>query len=185
VQASALTPTSSGTLVISGVGLGDVTAVQIEPAANIAVGTLTAAPDGTQVSAPISLSGAAAGLRGVRVLRGTERVDFVPAGANTFRIGVGVPGIDSITPILESRGNTFTMTIRGQNFQGVTAVTATPETGLFIDNVPSANAAGTEITVRIAIASDAALGARVIRVFTPGGATTEAAVPANTFTVQP
>ena len=185
VQASALTPTSSGTLVISGVGLGDVTAVQIEPAANIAVGTLTAAPDGTQVSAPISLSGAAAGLRGVRVLRGTERVDFVPAGTNTFRIGVGVPGIDSITPILESRGNTFTMTIRGQNFQGVTAVTATPETGLFIDNVPSANAAGTEITVRIAIASDAALGARVIRVFTPGGATTEAAVPANTFTVQP
>lgn len=183
VQAPPLTPTSSGILVISGVALADVTAVEIEPAANISVGALTIAADGSQISAPLTLSGAATGLRGVRVLRGTELVPFVPPTANAFRIGVGAPSIDSITPILESRGNTFTMILRGQNFQGVTAVSATPGTGIQIDNAPSANGAGTEVTVRVSIAADAPTGSHVFRVHTPGGATTDQAVPANTFTV--
>lgn len=183
VQVPPLTPTSSGTLVVSGVALTDVTALQIIPAAGIAVGALTIAPDGTQVSAPLTLSGAAAGLRGVRVLRGSSRVEFVPTGTNTFRIGVGVPHIDSITPILESRNRTFTLLIRGQNFQDATAVTAEPSAGLLIDYALAPNAAGTELTVRITIAPDAPLGARVIRVTTPGGTTTEVAQPANTFTV--
>jgi hypothetical protein len=183
VQVPPLTPTSSATLVVSGVGLADVTALQIVPSTGITVGALTIAPNGTQVSAPLTLSGAAAGLRGVRVLRGAERVLFVPAGNGTFLIGVGAPSIDSISPILESRGQTFTLTLRGQNFQGVTAVTAIPGSGIFIDNAPSANAAGTEVTVRVSIAADAPLGANVLRVVTPGGATREDAVPANTFTV--
>lgn len=183
VQAPPLTPTSTGTLVISGAGLADVTAVQIVPATGIAVGALTIAPDGTQVSAPLTLSGAAAGLRGVRVLRGTQAVLFVPARNNTFGIGVGTPGIDSISPILEGRGHTFTLILRGQNFQGVSAVTATPGSGITIDNAPSANAAGTEVTVRVSIAADAPTGSHVMRVHTPGGATTDAAIPANTFTV--
>jgi hypothetical protein len=122
-------------------------------------------------------------LRGVRVLRGTQRVEFVPPGTNTFRIGVGVPHIDSIEPILHSRGQSFTLLIRGQNFQDVTAVTAEPAAGLAIDSVPVPNADGTQITVRITVTPDAPLGARVIRVVTPGGTTTEAAEPANTFTV--
>lgn len=183
VQAPPLTPTSSGTLVVSGAGLGDVTALQIVPSTGIALGTLTIAPDGSQVSAPLTLSGAAAGLRGVRVLRGAQQVEFVPPGTDTFRIGVGAPSIESITPILESRGRTFTMILRGQNFHGVSAVTATPGSGIVIDNAPSANAAGTEVTVRVFIDADAPLGSHVFRVHTPGGVTTEEAVPANTFTV--
>jgi YD repeat-containing protein len=183
VQVPPLTPTSSGTLVISGVALADVTAVQIIPATGIAVGNLTMAPDGTQVSAPLTLTSAPAGLRGVRVLRGSSRVEFVPAGTNTFRIGVGVPHIDSITPILESRNRTFTLLTRGQNLQDATAVSAEPAAGLFFDNVPVVNGAGTEVTVRITIAPDAPLGARVMRVTTPGGTTSEVAAPANTFTV--
>ena len=183
VQVPPLTPTSTGTLVISGVGLADVSAVQIEPATGISLGALTLAPDGTQVSVPLTLTNAAAGLRGVRVLRGAEQVTFVPGGNNTFRVGVGVPSIDSITPILESPGQTFTMTLRGQNFQGTSRVTATPGTGIFIDNAPSVNAAGTEVQVRISIGADAPAGAHVFQVHTPGGATTDAPVPANTFTV--
>jgi hypothetical protein len=185
VQVPPLTPTSSGTLVVSGVGLADVTAIQIVPASGITLGALTIAPDGRQVSVPLALSGASAGLRGVRVLRGTSAVAFEPTGMSTFTIGVGVPSIDSITPILEGRGRTFTLLLRGQNFQGVTAVTATPGAGIFIDNAPSASADGTQVSVTVSIAADAPLGANVFRVLTPGGATTESAVPANTFTVQP
>ena len=183
VQAPPLTPTSTGTLVISGVGLTDVTAVQIVPATGVVVGALVIAPDGTQVSAPLTLTNAPAGLRGVRVLRGASRVEFIPAGMNTFRIGVGVPHIDSLTPILESRNRTFNLLIRGQNLQDATAVRAEPPAGLLFDSALTPNGAGTELTVRIYITPDAPLGARVIRVFTPGGATTDAAEPANTFTV--
>ena len=183
VQAPPLTPTSTGTLEIFGAGLADVTAVQIVPATGVAVGALTIAPDGTRVSAPLTLSGAPAGLRGVRVLRGAARVEFMPAGMNTFRIGTGVPAIESITPILESRGHTFTLLVRGQNLQDAIEVRADPAAGLTFDSVLVPNAAGTELAVRISIAPDAPLGARVIRVLTPGGASTGAAVPANTFTV--
>jgi len=66
VQVPPLTPTSTGTLVISGAGLGDVTAVQILPPANVTVGTLTIAPDGTRVTTPLTLSGASAGIRGAQ-----------------------------------------------------------------------------------------------------------------------
>jgi len=186
VSAPPLSPSTSGTLTISGFALNDVTSVAIVPSANITVGAPVIAPDGSQVSVPITVqAGAAAGLRGVQVFRGTSPVEFAPPGTNTFRIGVGAPNIDSITPILASRGETFTMIIRGQNFQGVTAVTATPSAGMFIDNVPVASADGTSVTVRIGIASDTPLEAKVIQIITPSGATRPDAVPANTFTVQP
>ncbi len=187
VSAPSLSPGVSGTLTISGFALNDVTSVSVTPASNITVGTPVAAPDGSQVSVPITvLAGASAGLYTVTVLRGTTRVEFVPFRSNTFSIGTGVPpNIDSITPILNSRGQTFTMTIRGQNFQGVTAVTATPSTGMFIDTMPVASPDGTVVTVQINIALDAPLEAKVIQVITPSGATRPDAVPANTFTVQP
>jgi hypothetical protein len=41
------------------------------------------------------------------------------------------------------------------------------------------------MTVSLRLASNAALGARVLQVQTPGGTTTSTAVPANTFTVYP
>jgi YD repeat-containing protein len=181
-----LSPNTSGTLTISGIALNDVTSVSIVPPDNIALGTLTIAPDGSQISVPITVqAGAAANLRGVRVSRGTTPVQFASPGTNTFRIGVGAPNLDSISPILASRGQTFTMIIRGQNFQGTTVITATPATGMFIDNAPTVNAAGTQIDVRIAIATGAPLEAKVIQVITASGASRSDAVPANTFTVQP
>jgi hypothetical protein len=186
VSTTLLSPGTSGTLTISGVALNDVTSVSIVPPDNIALGTLTIAPDGSQISVPITVqAGAAANLRGVRVSRGTTPVQFAPPGTNTFRIGVGTPNLDSISPILASRGQTFTMIIRGQNFQSTTAITATPATGMFIDNAPTVNAAGTQIDVRITIATDAPLEAKVIQVITPSGPSRSDAVPANTFTVQP
>jgi YD repeat-containing protein len=186
VQAPPLSPNASGTLTIFGFALNDVASVSIVAPDNVTLGVLTAAPDGSQVSVPIAVqTGAAAGLRGVQVFRGTARVEFARSGTNTFGIGVGAPNIDSISPILASRGQTFTMTIRGQNFQGATAVTATPVDGLSIDAAPVVSSDGTTVTLRIGIASDAPLTARVIQVITPAGATTANAVPANTFTVQP
>jgi YD repeat-containing protein len=187
VSASPLYPGASGTLTISGFALGDVTSVAlVPPDANITLGALTIAPDGSQVSVPITVQAAAsAGPRFVSVLRGAAAVPFAPPGIDTFGIGVGVPSLDSITPILASRGTTFTMTIRGHNFQGVTAVTATPATGMSIDAAPVASPDGTIITLQIGIAADAPLESKVIQVVTPAGPSLADPVPANTFTVEP
>jgi YD repeat-containing protein len=176
---------SSATLTVSGFALNDVTALSIVPSTGVTLGALSVSPDGSQVSIPLTVqAGAAAGLRGVSLLRGTTPVQFMPPGANTFSIGVGVPNMASISPILASRGQVITMTVRGQNFQGAT-VSATPGTGLSIDAAPVVSADGTTITLQIAIDANAPLGANVIRVTTPGGTTTDVAGPANTFTVQP
>lgn len=186
VQATPLAPNTSGTLTIFGNALNDVTNLSVVPSSNVTLGALQVAPDGSQASATITVQSAAVpGVRRVQVTRGADKVPFIPTGSDTFTIGVGTPNIDSITPILGSRGQTVAMIIRGQNFQHLTAVTAAPATGLSIDSAPVVNATGTEITLRIGIAADAPLGGRVIRVYTAGGATTADAVPANTFTVQP
>jgi hypothetical protein len=47
------------------------------------------------------------------------------------------------------------------------------------------NSGGTELTVPVQIAPDAAIGPRVIRIVTPAAASGESATPANTFTVLP
>lgn len=182
VQAPPLTPNASATLTISGAGLVDASAVQVSPPDNVTVGTLNIAPDGSQIQAPIALAGAAAGPRTVIVMRGAQRVSFVPAGSDIIRIAAGAPNIDSLSPILASRGQSFTMTIRGQNLQGVTRVAATPGTGIFIDSSPVVNGSG-DIVLQVSIAADAPLGSSVFRAFTPGGATSDVAAPANTFTV--
>jgi hypothetical protein len=186
VEATPLSANTTGTLTIFGNGLSDVTNVVVVPSIDVGVGTFQIAPDGAQITVPVTVQPTATpGLRGVQVFRGAELVPFEPARGNTFRIGNGVPSVDSITPILGGRGQTIGLTIRGRNFQQLTAVTATPAVGLFIDTTPVVNADGTEITVQIGIASDAPLGGRVMRVFTPGGASSADALPANTFTVQP
>lgn len=185
VQAPPLGPNTSATLTILGSALNDVTALTVTPPSNVAIGALQIAADGSQIMAPITVQSAAiAGLRKVQVLRGADKVPFIPAGNDSFGIGVGAPNIDSITPILGNRGQTITMIIRGQNFQHLSAITAIPAAGLFIDAAPVVNALGTEITLRIGIAPDAPLDGRVIGVITAGGATTSNAIPANTFTVQ-
>lgn len=187
LQAPFLTPNSSGNLVIGGVALGDVTAVSILPAAGVTVGAITVAPDGTQVIAPIVLSGAAAGPRRVNLLRGAVLVPFVPPAGSNFQIGVGQPVFSSLSPLFANRGQTFTLTVQGSNFQGATAVMATPSAGITFDNTPSVNAAGTTLTVRLTIDANASTGARAIQIVTPGGMNDIVTVdPAYfTFTVLP
>jgi YD repeat-containing protein len=169
VQTPPLTPNTTGNLVISGVGLADVTAVTTVPLTGVTVGALNIASDGTRITVPITLTNAAPGQRSVTILRGTQPVQFAPPGANAFQIGVGIPTFASITPLFGSRGQVVTLTIRGQNFQGATAVIATPATGVTFDAEPTVNAAGTEATLRIAIAANAMIGPRVIQIVTPGG----------------
>ena len=186
MQPRSALPGATTTLTITGFGLDSVTGVTVVPADGISVGVITTQPDGSQLSVPITLAAnAAATLREIRLIQGAGRVEFSDPATNRLRVAVGVPNIISITPILASQGTTFSLTIRGANLQGTSAVQATPDLGLIFGSDPVVNAAGTEVTVGVAITGSADLGPRVIQVVTPGGASSSVAAPANTFTVFP
>ena len=177
-------PNTSGTLTIRGFALNGTTAVTVNPSTGVTVGALSIATDGSQVSVPLTIAtGAPATIREVRLQSAGGRVAFVDPAASRFTIGVGVPLFDSITPIVVAQGTTFTMTIRGSNFAGATAVTATPPDGIAISNTFSVNATGTQLDVQMSIAVDAPVGSRVIQVLVPGAASSAVAAPASTLNV--
>jgi hypothetical protein len=184
VAPTGFAPNTSGTLTIQGFALDGATAVTINPATGVTLGALSVAPDGSQVSAPITIAnGAPATTREVRLQTAGGRTPFSDPAASRFTIGVGVPQFDSITPIVSAQGTTFTMTIRGSNFTGAIAVTATPADGIAISNTFTVNAAGTQLDVSMSIAPNAPVGSRVIQVHVPGAASSATATPANTFSV--
>jgi hypothetical protein len=111
-------------------------------------------------------------------------VAFVRQGAARLVVG-DAPSIESISPIVARRGEVITLLIRGQNLRGALSVTAEPAEGLAFEPNPAVNAAGTELTLRVQVALDAALGARAIRVTTALGASPAQAQPNNTLTIFP
>jgi len=177
-------PNTSATLTVQGFALNGTTAVTVNPATGVTVGALSVAPDGSQVSVPITIASAApATIREVRLQGAGGRIPFADPAASRFTIGVGVPQFDSITPIVAAQGTTFVMTIRGSNFTGATAVTATPSDGIVFSNTFTVNPTGTQLDVAMTIAAGAPLGSRVIQVLVPGAASSAVAAPANTLNV--
>lgn len=178
---------SGGTLTITGVNLQGVTAVSVSPATGITLGSPSVNGAGTVVTVSATAgAGLSTSSRLIRVDAGAARVPFANAAQSTLFVNAAAPRIDSIDPILATVGDNVTLLIRGANFQFATAVVAEPAAGVRVTTAPVVNAAGTEATVSLQIPNDAALGARVIRIVTPGGGiTTDVAAPANTFTVFP
>lgn len=175
----------SGTLTVSGVGLDTVSAITINPATGITVGTPTIQPDGLLLSVPVTLaSDAPAGIKELKLANGATPLLFSEASAARFVVAAGEPRIDSIAPILARQGDTVTLTVRGAHLTNTT-VLVEPAAGIVLGSPPDISADGTQITLGLYIPADAALGGRVIRIQTPGGITTDQPEPANTFTVFP
>jgi YD repeat-containing protein len=177
-------PGSVGTLTIAGFGLQGTTAVTVNPATGITFGALTVTPDGQQVNVPVTVAAdAAPGLREVRLQNASGAIRFANPTANRLGIAQGVPVFDSIVPIVSAQGTSFTLTIRGSNFLGATAVTVTPSEGITFTTGLTVNAAGTQADIGIAIAPNTPLGSRIIQLVVPGAVSSGDPSPFNTFTV--
>jgi hypothetical protein len=185
VQPKALAVSTSGTLTIKGTALDSVTALIVPPDGVTIAGPSQKSADGTQVSLPISIaSNAPATMRTVVLSNAAGKIAFSKPDSASFGIYPNtVPQLSSISPILSTTGSSLTLTINGQNLQNASTVVALPGNGMSFDSQPIVNAAGTQLTVRIQIAPDAPLGARVIQVLTPVTSSATEASPANTFTV--
>lgn len=185
LQATDLRPGGSGILTVSGVGLDAVTLVSVSPATGITLGSPTIQPDGMSLTVPIILAAdVPAGTKTLVLSDGTSPVLFTEAAAARFIVGTGEPRIDSITPILARQGDSLTLTIRGAHLN-YASVLIEPAAGVVLGGEPVISADGTQLTLGVHVPADAALGARVISVRTPGGITSDQPEPANTFTVFP
>ncbi len=172
------------TLSIEGASLGAVDGVGIFPGFDLAVGTPVPNADGSSLILTLTIpSDAALGPRTLRIVAGSGQVLFADPAAAILELAAGVPEIDSIQPIVGEPGDVVDLVVRGRNLQWAKRVLAEPADGLQFDSQLSANAAGTEVRVRLHLEEDAPLGARTIRVETPGGTSTAAASAANTFTL--
>lgn len=185
VQASALVPGATGSLMVMGMNLDAVSSVSLLPATGVTLGTPVVAADRLSMTIPVTVAAnAPAGPRQLVLSTPTGVLPFSQPEGDRFIVASGAPVIDSITPILARQGDSATLTIRGAHLQNA-SVLIEPVTGVVLGGPPVINSTGTEITIGVHVPVEAALGGRVIRVQTPGGITTDQAEPANTFTVFP
>jgi hypothetical protein len=111
----------------------------------------------------------------------------VPPGM-LFSVGALPGSVDSMSPIVLEQGKTYTLTVRGTGLRDVYEIFAEPAAGLSIGGglgTPqwSTDTLGEKLTVPMAIAPNAAIGSRVVRLRVPGGATDAQATPNNTITI--
>ena len=177
---------TTATITIRGMMLNDVTSVSFSPADGLALSAPQVSADGTQVTVSVIIDAAApASWRSVSLATASGNVPFSAGSSTLFYVGTNLPSFDSISPILGTQGASLTLTITGANFQWASSIAAEPPAGIVFGSPLTVNAAGTQLTVPVFIEATAPLGSRVIRVTTPTGTSSAAAIPANTFTVYP
>ena len=180
-----LVPGATTTLEVTGFALDRVSSVQLVPGAGLVLGPPLPAADGFSVTIPVQIAGdAPSGLRELRLDAAGERIPFADAASAQVFVATGVPVIESISPILARQGDSLSLVVRGRHLQRAT-VSIEPSAGVVLGSSATVSADGTRIDTTLSVAPDASLGGRVLRVRTSGGATTELALPANTFTVYP
>ncbi len=171
-------------LIISGRELQGVTGVQIQPADGLILGALTVNPDGTRVTVPVTVAvNAPTTWRQVK-LSGAG-APYLPASPQADRLLITLPQpeILSIDPLFARPGDTLTLTVRGRNLQGASAVSVMPADLVTVGASPSVNAEGTLLTVGVSVSILAQPGQRVVTVTTPAGDTPGQATSANTFSI--
>lgn len=189
--AQTMTPTGwlqgvSGTITVTGSGLGVVTTASVLPSTGILLGTPVASVGGTVLTIPIAVApDAPQSLRELRLGAVSDgRLSFVKPETAQFGIG-SLPTMGSISPIVFEQGKGATLTVRGTNLAGVTRVSFGSEGGIAPTSaiVWSQDSFGELLTVAVTVDATAAPGSRVVRLEVPGGITSATATAANTISV--
>lgn len=184
IAPQAVSQGASMTLTLFGKGLETATAVSLNPADGVTLGSLTAAPDGLSASLPITVAAnAPATLRQIVLTDGAGN-RFPASRADSDRILVAYPApvVESITPVFGTVGSPISVTLRGRNLQQG-KVQLSPGTGIQVDGAPVVNDSGTAMTFSLGISSFISLGEHLITVSTPGGTSAAVKGPENTLTV--
>jgi hypothetical protein len=151
------------------VGLDKVTSLKIMPAAGITVGAIIPSADGTTLTAEITADSVASrAVRTITLFTASGPVTAPVISTNLFYVGAR-PTIVSVSPIMQTVGNSFTLTINGTNLDAATVVRFETPDGTTVINPPVINAAGTQATVSVIIDGMATGGQRVVVISGPYG----------------
>ena len=182
------------TLRINGHGLGAVQSLVLDPPADATIVSFTIGASGEYIDAIVDVaSQATPGLRRLRAIdaQGKPVADATP-GASRVLFAADQPQIASVSPNFVARDGVYTLEIRGSNLRGLPlldrpqfneqpVVTITPLTGVAVGGEPQSNAAGTLVSVSIAVDADAPLTDRLIQVVTSSGVSSDILSPSNTL----
>lgn len=184
---------TTGTLTVTGVGLGDVTSAAIVGQAGFSTGQVQANSDGTQLIVPVTVPPTASSTyQGLRLFIGSgataSRLTSLAETDMFFNVGSLPAAIASVSPIVLEQGKTYTFTVRGTNLADVYQLVAEPDAGLVFGEGGlrpefSTDSFGEKLTVQVRVRADGAVGSRVVRFKVPGGITSAEPVPANTITI--
>ncbi|WP_239292560.1 beta strand repeat-containing protein [Candidatus Nitrotoga sp. 1052] len=175
-------PTS---VIVSGIGLENVTGVAIVPSTGLTLGSITTATDGKSVTVPITVAQDAPTTLRQLILNGTDKPYFSAGpGQDRLSITLPVPVITSIDPLFAVQGvSTMPFIIRGKNLDGMQSIQFSPASGITVGASPVISATGDAASTSIQIAADATIGDRLVTVTTPGGTSLTTSNVANTFRV--
>ncbi len=183
VSLTRMEPGTSASVTITGVALDNVTSLKVAPAAGITVGALTPSADGTTLTVQLTADiTAPRGLRALVPMVGSTAVSAPVRGTNQIYVGMR-PSVISVSPILQTVGNTFTLTINGTSLDGATTVRFEPMDGITVVNPPAINAAGTQATVTVIIDGMAPGGQRIVVMDGPYGSSDNTPGANNIFNV--
>ncbi len=174
-------------LVVSGVALPTDASLQLQPSGQLDLqGTAQVSADGSSLRQTV-VAKADALVQPYQLLVLDDIGKPIPTLGNAARLQLevvaGLPDIVSIEPILARQGDVLVLRVRGTRLQGVQRVEAVPAGALVFGDTADIKPDGSELTIPVAVRSDAPTGAYTIRVFNLAGGSSTLATPANTFTV--
>ena len=185
VTPKTIEPGTTADIIIHGTGLGQVNTVQVQPPTGVTIGAVTPAGDGLSVTVSITAdAGVAVGPKTLIVSASSGTIFAASSGANLLLIGPK-PIINSIVPILQVAGTTFTLVVHGTHLQGATEVRVVPSDGIQVSNPPTyyTDGQGEHASVMVVVDIAARGGNRVVIISTPYGSTDSTATVANTLTI--
>lgn len=175
-------------LSILGTGLGQVTAVRVQPSDGISVGALSINPAGTQIQVSLAISPNAAKTIRRIVLQTADAVQpvvpFLQDSRALLLVTVPAPEFESIAPQVIVAGQApIQVTVRGRNLRDLAGVRFEPAQGVNAIGLPTANAEGTVMQVLVQASADAISGPRTVIAIAAGGESSAVPVPANTLQI--
>jgi hypothetical protein len=178
-----LEPGMTRTLTFTGKGLGAVSSLVIMPNTGLTLGAFVSSVDGNSLTVDVTADISAPRSPRAAILKTAAGLVQMPmAGSNLLYVG-SKPEITSHSPSLQTVGNTFTLTVNGNNLDGASTIRFEPPEGMLVLNPPTINAGGTIATVTVVIDGMAAGGQRVVVIEGPYGSSGTISGPNNTFTV--
>ena len=183
VSPDALIVGTESSVVITGGGIPADATVTVTPADGLTLGSPSVSADGKSLSLQVAVApDAQPTQRRIAVTSNGQALPWASAQAGTLRVALPVPQLESIEPFFATAGQTVTLKIRGTNLHDASDVDFHPGTGILAE-APAVNANGTELSLRAQLLFEAVPGPRVVTVTTPGGVSSAAPVPGNTFSI--